>query len=77
MRHFLITAAATAALAALQASAPANALDTWGPVKVGNQCFTVTGQSGRDAGFGSWDVCAQPASVPVAPKHHKVHHHHQ
>jgi hypothetical protein len=75
MRHFLTTAAAATAFAALLASVPANALDTWGPVKVGNQCFTPAPNWGRDLGFGSWGTCPEPASVVVAPKHHRTHHH--
>jgi hypothetical protein len=77
MRHFLVTAAATMAFAAMLASAPANALDTWGPTKVGNQCFTPAPHWGRDLNFGSWGACAEPASTAVAPKHHRTHHHHQ
>jgi hypothetical protein len=75
MRHFLIAAAAMTAFAALLASAPANALDTWGPTKVGNQCFTPAPNWGRDLGFGSWGACPEPASAVVAPKHHRNHHH--
>jgi hypothetical protein len=74
MRHFLITAAAMTAFAALLASAPANALEPWGPSKVGTQCFTPAPHWGRDLGFGSWGACAGPASVVVAPKRHKVRH---
>jgi len=77
MRHFLVTAAATMAFAALLASAPANALEPWGPVKVGNQCFTPTTNWGRDYVFGSWDACPQPASTAVVPKHRRTHHHQQ
>jgi len=77
MRHFLITAAATATFAALLASAPANALEPWGPVKVGNQCFSAAPHWGRDLSFGSWGACPEPASAIVAPKRHKVRHHPQ
>jgi len=36
MRHFLMTAATTTVFAALLASAPASALESYGPTKVGN-----------------------------------------
>jgi hypothetical protein len=75
MRHFLITAAATTVFAALLASAPASALENYGPTKVGNQCFTPAPHWGRDLGFGSWGACPEPASAVVAPKHRRIHHH--
>ena len=71
MRHFLITAAATMAFATLLASVPANALETWGPRQVGNQCFTPAPNWGRDLGFGSWGACPKPASVAAASKPRK------
>ena len=75
MRRFLITVATTT-FAALLASAPANALDTWGPVKAGNQCFTAAPHWTRDLNFGSWGACPGPASTAVMPKHHRMRHHH-
>ena len=75
MRHFLITAAVATALTALLASAPASALESYGPTKVGNQCFTAAPHWGRDLGFGSWGACPQPAGTVVGPKHHRIHHH--
>jgi hypothetical protein len=75
MRKFVISVAATTAFAALLASVPANALDTWGPTKVGDQCFTPAAHWGRDLSFGSWGTCPGPASVTVAPKHHRTHRH--
>jgi hypothetical protein len=74
MRHFLITAAAATAFTALLASAPASALENYGPTKVGNQCFTPAPHWGRDLGFGSWGACPQPAGAVVGPKHHRTHH---
>jgi hypothetical protein len=67
MRQFLISAAAVTAFAALQASVPANAMENYGPSKVGNQCFTPAATHGRDLGFGSWGACPKPASVATAP----------
>ncbi len=67
MRHFLITTAAVAALATF-ASAPAGAVENWGPNPAGNQCFTPTMGGARDATFGSWGACPQPASIATAPK---------
>jgi hypothetical protein len=74
MRKLLISAAATAAFAALMASAPANALENYGPKQVGNQCFTPAPHWGRDLSFGTWGTCPQTASVSVAPARHKSHH---
>jgi hypothetical protein len=75
MRKFVISAAAMTAFAALLASAPANAVENYGPNKIGNQCFTPAGSQGRDLGFGTWGACPQPASVAVAPTRHKMRHH--
>jgi len=65
------------AFAAFLAAAPANAIENYGPSKVGNQCFTGSPGWGRDLAFGAWGACAQPASVAVAPaptRHHKSRH---
>ena len=70
MRKFVISATAVAAFA-LMASVPANAIENYGPSKVGNQCFSPAHQSGRDLAFGTWGACPQPASVAVAPRHKK------
>jgi hypothetical protein len=76
MRKFVISAAAMTAFAAFVASAPANALDNYGPSKVGNQCFTPAATAGRDLTFGTWGACPQPASVAVTPtRHHRTRHH--
>jgi hypothetical protein len=66
MRQFMISAATMTAFAALLTSAPANALENYGPNKVGSQCFTPAHTQGRDLGFGSWGACPKPASVVVA-----------
>jgi len=75
MRKVIISAAALTAFTALLASAPANALDNYGPNKVGNQCFTAAPHWGRDMAFGTWGSCPKPASVAIAPKRHKSQHH--
>jgi hypothetical protein len=66
MRQFMISAAAMTAFAALQASVPANAIENYGPSKVGNQCFTPAHTQGRDFAFGTWGACPKPASVATA-----------
>jgi hypothetical protein len=63
MRKVIISAAA---MAALLASAPANALENYGPNHVGNQCFTPAQGHSKDLAFGSWGACPQPASATVA-----------
>jgi uncharacterized membrane protein len=77
MRKSMISAAAIATFAALVLSAPANAIENYGPNKVGNQCFSAAHASGRDLAFGNWGACPQPASVAVAPTPHKSRHHHK
>jgi hypothetical protein len=72
MRKVIISAAA---MTAFLASAPANAVENYGPSKVGNQCFTAAATQGRDLNFGSWGACPQPASVAVTPARHKSRHH--
>ncbi len=72
MRHFLITTATITAVGALLASAPASALDNYGPKQVGNQCFTPAPFHSKDLGFGSWGACPQPASAAVAPARQKT-----
>jgi len=74
MRKVIISAAAMTAFAALLASAPANAIENYGPNKAGNQCFTPAHTQGRDSAFGTWAACPQPASVAVAATRHKSHH---
>ena len=74
MRKFVISAAAMTAFAALLASAPANALESYGPKQVGNQCLTPAAGHGRDFGFGIWGACPKPASVAAAPTRHKSRH---
>jgi hypothetical protein len=66
MRKFTI-AAATIAFGALLASAPAKALEDWGPKQVGNQCVKIHPYFARDQRFGVWSACPQTASVSVAP----------
>jgi hypothetical protein len=75
MRKVIISVAAMTAFAALLASAPANAVENYGPKQVGNQCFTPSHSQGRDSAFGNWGACPQPASVAVAPTRHKSRHH--
>jgi hypothetical protein len=76
MRKFVISATAVTVFAALMASAPANAVDNFGPTKVENQCFKASTNVGRDLSFGTWGACPQPANVasaPVATRHKKRH----
>lgn len=74
MRHFLITAAAMTAFAALLA-VPAKADMHYGPTQVGNQCFKWNGTNARDATFGYWGECPKPASVAVTrTTSRRVHH---
>jgi uncharacterized membrane protein len=63
MRKSMISAAAIAMFAALTLSAPANALENYGPNRVGNQCFTASPAWGRDLAFGNWGACPQTASI--------------
>jgi hypothetical protein len=63
MRHFLITAAAITASAALLASVPANADMHFGATKNGSRCFTWSPGNQRDASFGSWNACPNTASA--------------
>lgn len=74
MRKFVISAAAMTAFAAFLASAPANAIENYGPNKSGNQCFTPAHTQGRDLAFGTWGACPQTASVAAAPARHKGRH---
>jgi len=60
MRQFLISAAA---MAALVASVPANAIDNHGPSNVAGKCFTPAHSNGRDLMFGTWGACPQTAGT--------------
>ena len=62
MRHFLITAAAMTAFAALLA-VPAKADMHYGPTQNGSQCFKWSSGYARDASFGYWGACPKAASV--------------
>jgi hypothetical protein len=75
MRQFTIYAAATLAIAAFLASAPAKAEYYQGPTKNGAQCWTASPMwSGSGGGYyGFWGACPATASAVVAPRHH--HHH--
>lgn len=68
MRHFLITAAATAAFAALLASAPASADTNYGPAQNAGQCWKSSQGYGREGRFGYWSACPEAASVATAPR---------
>jgi hypothetical protein len=70
MRQFTISAAAMTVFATLLASAPASAVDSWGPSKVGNQCFKASQAQTRDLGFGVWTACPETASTPVTTRRH-------
>ena len=71
--HKLTLAVATIAFGALLASAPVQAYEHGGPIKVGNQCFNSAQSMSRDVRFGSWDACPQTASVAVAPTTQRRH----
>jgi uncharacterized membrane protein len=75
MRKSMIPAAAIATFAALMLSAPANAIENYGPNKVGNQCFTASPAWGRDLAFGNWGACPQTASVAAPTRAKKQAHH--
>jgi hypothetical protein len=77
MRKSLISAAAITTFAALVLSAPASALENYGPKQVGNQCFTATTNWGRDQTFGSWGACPAPASVSSTPAQQRIRHRHR
>jgi hypothetical protein len=49
--------------ATLLASAPAAAVENWGPNKNGVQCFTAAKGESRDLQFGHWGSCPQTASA--------------
>jgi len=49
--------------ATLLASAPAAAVENWGPTQIGSQCFTAAKGEGRDRQFGHWGACPQTASA--------------
>ena len=72
MRHFLITAAAMTAFAALLASVPARADVNYGPKQNGNQCWKSAPGNDREGRFGFWSACPQTASVAV-PRTHRRH----
>lgn len=67
MRHFLITAATTAAFAALLASAPASADSNYGPTQNAGQCWKSSQGYAREGRFGYWGACPQAASVATTP----------
>jgi hypothetical protein len=75
MRKFAISIAAMTAFAALL-SVPANALESWGPTTVGNQCFASALHWGREGRFGYWEACPQTASVAAAARHRVRRHQH-
>jgi hypothetical protein len=77
MRKSWISAAVITTFAALVLSAPAGALESYGPKQVGNQCFTAAPNWGRDLSFGSWAACPQTASVASTPAPHRIHHRHR
>jgi uncharacterized membrane protein len=70
----LTIAAVTIAFGALLASAPAKALENWGPSQIQGQCFKVAHAQGRDLYFGTWSACPQAASVAVAPTSQRRRH---
>jgi hypothetical protein len=73
MRHFLITAAAMTAFAALLASVPARADVNYGPKQNGDQCWKSAAGYDREGRYGYWSACPQTASV-VVPRTNRLHH---
>jgi hypothetical protein len=71
----LAIAATTIAFGALLASAPAKAVENWGPNQIQGQCFNVAHAQGRDLSFGSWGKCPQTASVAAATTLHRTTRH--
>jgi hypothetical protein len=64
MRQFTL-AAATVAIAALVAAAPASAERLMGgPIKQNGQCWK-SNSSGGEATWGTWTACPQAASTPA------------
>jgi hypothetical protein len=68
MRNYLIAGAVVTAVVTL--ALPASAVESWGPNKVGNQCFSPApgGTGSRDLVFGTWGACPQTAAIATAPK---------
>jgi hypothetical protein len=65
MRNFTI-AAATVAVVALVAAAPASAERLMGgPIKQNGQCWK-NNASGSESTWGTWTACPEKASAPVA-----------
>jgi hypothetical protein len=62
----LTIVAVTLAFGALLASAPAKALENYGPNQIQGQCFKVAHAQGRDLYFGTWGSCPQAASVAAS-----------
>jgi uncharacterized membrane protein len=77
MTKLTFSAAAVLAISALvAASAPASAVENWGPSKNGSQCFKVASGESKDMQFGHWGDCPQTASAPVAAattQHRRIH----
>ena len=64
MRHFTL-AAATVAIAALVAAAPASAERLMGgPIKQNGQCWKSNSGGGKST-WGTWTACPQAASTPA------------
>ena len=62
---------ATAAIAALLASAPVRAdIIRGGPLQQHGQCFNYSASNEKDARFGSWGACAQAASTATQGNAH-------
>ena len=55
-------------IATFLASAPASAVETWGPRQNGSQCFIPHKGEGKDLQFGYWGACPQSASTAIKQK---------
>jgi len=70
MRHFIISAAA---FAALVASVPAKADMNNGPLQNAGKCWSASPGYAREASFGYWGSCPKTASVAVTRKANRRH----
>jgi len=65
MRQFIMMATTLTAFGAMVATAHADIING-GPVKNGNQCFSLSPGRPVDARFGYWSACPQTASTSTA-----------
>jgi hypothetical protein len=75
MRRSYVYAAATLAMTAMLAAAPAKAEYNYGPVKNGSQCWLSSpNHTGINAAtWGYWGACPAAASVATVTPRHRRH----